>query len=93
VARARVAKNTLGVNHDHFFSFRLDLDVDGQNNSFMVHKLVQKKLPEGRRKTIWVAEPSTAANEREAMMDIHLERPTMWLFVNRERAAGPPDRL
>jgi len=77
-----VAKSTLGVNHDHFFSFRLDLDIDGQNNSFMVHKLVQKKLLEGPRKTIWVAEPSIAANERDAMMDIHLERPAMWLFVN-----------
>jgi primary-amine oxidase len=78
-----VGKNTLGVNHDHFFSYRLDLDVDGQDNSFMVHRLVQKRLPEGGpRKTIWVTEPFTAANEREAMMDIHLEKPTMWLFVN-----------
>jgi primary-amine oxidase len=78
-----VAKNTLGVNHDHFFSYRLDLDVDGQDNSFMVHRLVQKKLPAGGpRKTIWVPEPFTAKNENDAMMDIHLEKPTMWIFVN-----------
>jgi primary-amine oxidase len=78
-----VAKNTLGVNHDHFFSYRLDLDVDGQNNSFMMHRLVRKELPQGGpRKSIWVTEPSIAANERDAMMDIHLETPSMWLFVN-----------
>ncbi len=78
-----VAKNTLGVNHDHFFSYRLDLDVDGQDNSFMIHRLVQKRLPEGSpRKTIWVPEPSIAKNESDAMMDIHLDQPTMWLFVN-----------
>jgi primary-amine oxidase len=78
-----VAKNVLGVNHDHFFSYRLDLDVDGQDNSFMVHRLVQKKLPEGSpRKSIWVAEPSIAKNERDAMMDIHLDKPSMWIFVN-----------
>jgi primary-amine oxidase len=78
-----VAKNTLGVNHDHFFSYRLDLDVDGQDNSFMIHRLVQKKLPEGSpRKTIWVPEPSIAKNESDAMMDIRLDKPTMWLFVN-----------
>jgi primary-amine oxidase len=78
-----VAKNLLAVNHDHFFSYRLDLDVDGQDNSFMIHRLVQKKLPEGSpRKSIWVAETSIAKNESEAMMDILLEKPTMWVFVN-----------
>jgi primary-amine oxidase len=78
-----VAKNSLGVNHDHFFSYRLDLDVDGQDNSFMIHRLVQKKLPEGSpRKTIWVAESSIAKDESDAMMDIRLDKPTMWLFVN-----------
>ena len=40
-----VAEHTMGVNHDHFFSFRLDLDVDGQNNSFMADRLV--KLRQG----------------------------------------------
>lgn len=78
-----VAKNVLGINHDHFFSFRLDLDVDGPNNSFMVHRLVQKELPAGEpRKSIWVAESSIAGKERDAMMDIHLEKPSMWIFVN-----------
>ena len=78
-----VAKNILGVNHDHVFSFRLDMDVDGQNNSFMIHRLVEKELPAGSpRKSIWVTEPSVAANERDAMMDIHLEKPSMWIFVN-----------
>lgn len=78
-----VAKNTLGINHDHFFSFRLDMDVDGQNNSFMIHRLVEKELPaDGPRKSIWVAEPSIAGKERDAMMDIHLEKPSMWIFVN-----------
>lgn len=78
-----VAKNTLGINHDHFFCFRLDMDVDGQNNSFMIHRLVEKELPAGGpRKSIWVAEPSIAGKERDAMMDIHLEKPSMWMFVN-----------
>jgi primary-amine oxidase len=78
-----VAKNVLGVNHDHFFSYRLDLDVDGQNNSFMIHRLVQKKLPEGSpRKSIWVADASIAKTERDAMMDIHLDKPSMWIFIN-----------
>jgi len=77
-----VAENTVGVNHDHFFSFRLDVDVDGVNNSFMPMRLVKRQLNNPLRKSIWVAESSTAKSERDAMMDIHLDRPAMWHFVN-----------
>jgi len=77
-----VAENTIGVNHDHFFSYRLDVDVDGVNNSFMVMRLVKRKLDNPMRKSIWVTEPSIAKTEKDAMMDIHLDRPGMWHFVN-----------
>ena len=78
-----VGENTVGVNHDHFFSFRLDLDVDGPKNSFVAHRLKQRQLPAStHRKSIWVAEPMVAKTERDAMMDIHLEHPAMWMFVN-----------
>jgi len=78
-----VAKNTVGVNHDHFFSFRLDLDVDGQNNSFQADRLVRRELSNNpARKSIWAMQMSTARTEKEAMMDIHLDRPVMWRFVN-----------
>ncbi len=78
-----VAENTVGVNHDHFFSFRLDLDVDGQNNTFVAHRLKQKQLPAAtHRKTIWVPEPFAAKTERDAMIDIQLDHPSMWMFVN-----------
>ena len=77
-----VAENTVGVNHDHFFSFRLDVDVDGVNNSFMPMRLVKRQLNNPMRKSIWVTESSIAKSERDAMMDIHLDKPSMWHFVN-----------
>jgi primary-amine oxidase len=78
-----VGDNTIGVNHDHFFSFRLDLDVDGQNNTFMADRLKARQLPaSGHRKSIWVAEPFVARTERDAMMDIQLDTPLIWMFVN-----------
>jgi primary-amine oxidase len=77
-----VDENTVGVNHDHFFSYRLDVDVDGVNNSFMAMRLVKRKLDNPMRKSIWVVEPSIAKNEKDAMMDIHLDRPSMWHFMN-----------
>jgi len=78
-----VAPGTLGVNHDHFFSYRLDMDVDGARNSFMAERMVQKLLPnDPMRKSIWVVEPAMAKTEQEAILDIKLDRPAMWMFVN-----------
>ena len=78
-----VADHTIGVNHDHYFSFRLDLDIDGEQNSFMAHRLVEQKLKaDPMRRSIWVAQPSIAAVEKDAVMDVSVDRPSMWMFVN-----------
>src|SRR3712207_867887 len=36
---ALVAPGAVGVHHDHYISFRLDLDVDGATNSFVRERL------------------------------------------------------
>ncbi|MCX6591595.1 MAG: hypothetical protein NTZ56_08730 [Acidobacteria bacterium] len=78
-----VAENTIGVNHDHYFSYRLDMDVDGAKNSFMAEKLVPKLLPnDPMRKSIWAVQPVMLTNENDAIMDLSIERPAMWMFVN-----------
>ena len=78
-----VAPNTMGVNHDHFFSYRLDMDVDGPKNSFMAERLVQQMLPDDpMRKSIWAVQPSIAKTEKDAILDLRLDRPAMWMFVN-----------
>ena len=77
-----VAENTVGVNHDHFFSFRLDVDVDGTSNSFVAHRLVKRQLKNPERKSIWVAEPFLAKTEKDAFMDLSLSKPAMWHFIN-----------
>jgi primary-amine oxidase len=77
-----VAPNLLAVNHDHYFSYRLDLDVDGPNNSFMIDRLVPEEVSGQARKSIWGSQPSTAKTEKDAILDIDLRRPTMWAFIN-----------
>jgi primary-amine oxidase len=77
-----VAPNLLAVNHDHYFSYRLDLDVDGPNNSFMVDRLVQEPLSGHPRKIIWAAQSSIAHTEKDAILDIDLRHPAMWHFIN-----------
>ena len=78
-----VAENMIGVNHDHFFSFRLDLDVDGPGNSFLAARMVKQSiLNDPMRKSIWAVKPLIAEREKDAIMDIHLDSPSMWLFIN-----------
>ena len=49
-----IAENTVGVDHDHYFAFRLDFDVDGTLNSFVKDRLSMKRLPESSlRKSLW----------------------------------------
>ena len=79
-----VAPGIDGVNHDHFFSYRLDLDVDGPNNTLMVDKLVPYKLPDSApgRKWIWAMQPEMIKTEGDAKFNVSVEHPAMWRFVN-----------
>ena len=78
-----VDEHTVAVNHDHFLSFRLDLDVDGPENSFVVDRLVRRPGPKGSpRKSFWQVQPTTLRSEAEARLDVRLDRPSLWRVVN-----------
>jgi len=66
-----VAPNLLGVNHDHFMSFRVDMDVDGQDNRLVVDKFVKRKLTSNPlRHSLWQVERSVVGSE-EALDSMH----------------------
>ncbi len=77
-----VEPNLVAVNHDHYFSYRLDLDVDGTNNSFMIDRLVPQPILGQARKSVWGVESSTAKTEKDAILDVDLRHPGMWHFIN-----------
>jgi primary-amine oxidase len=78
-----VAENTVGVNHDHFFCFRLDLDVDGVENSFVKESLKPERVDgDTPRKSVWVTEPKVAKSEEEAQLRMMMEHPALWRVVN-----------
>ena len=78
-----IAENTVAPDHDHFFSFRLDFDVDGTANSFVRDRLKVERLPAGNpRRSVWVAEPDVARTEQQAKLRMSMEQPEIWRVIN-----------
>lgn len=88
-----VDPNVVAVNHDHYFNFRIDLDVDGTENSLRIDRLKTQLLPEDNpRRSIWVSDPEIAKKESDAMLNINLSHPAYWRVTsaNRKNHVGYP---
>jgi primary-amine oxidase len=78
-----LAPGVLGVNHDHFFSFRLDMDVDGPRNSLAVDQMRTQKLPASHpRRSLWKVEERIPATEKDAQLDIDMRQPALWRVIS-----------
>ena len=67
-----VAPNLVGVNHDHFLSFRLDVDIDGPANTLVRQQLVAERLPENAaRRSLWRVVDQAIEVERPLNDDMH----------------------
>lgn len=89
-----ISPGRVGVNHDHFLSLRLDLDIDGTANMFARNLLVPEKLPEQahRRTSIWTTKEVAAKTDTEAKFRLSYKHPAMWhvMNMNQENATGYP---
>ncbi|CAN0856730.1 Amine oxidase [copper-containing] alpha 3, peroxisomal [Linum grandiflorum] len=74
-----IASNTIGLYHDHFLSFHLDLDIDGTSNSFIKKNLVTKRVTNGEtpRKSYWTVDSETAKTESDAKIRLGSDRVEM----------------
>ena len=79
---ALIAPNLVAPNHSHFFNFRLDLDVDGRNNSFMLSQLKVKENVPGPRKSVWAVEEKRLDRELDGRLD---HESSLWKVVNPNR--------
>jgi primary-amine oxidase len=78
-----VDEHIVAVNHDHYFSYRLDLDVDGPENTVHRDGLRTLRLPEDHpRRSLWVVDSRPLRTESEGKLDVRLERPALWRILS-----------
>ncbi|WCJ23742.1 Copper amine oxidase family protein [Euphorbia peplus] len=70
-----LAENTIGSHHDHFITYHLDLDVDGDTNSFVKSKLQSAKVnhQNSPRKSYWRVVSEIAKTEADARIKLGLD--------------------
>ncbi|XP_065021374.1 primary amine oxidase 2-like [Musa acuminata AAA Group] len=79
-----LAENTIGVYHDHFVTYYLDLDIDGLNNTFIKSKLKTARVADGGdvpRRSYWTVTREVAKMEADARVEIG-SVPAELLIVN-----------
>lgn len=79
-----LAENTIGAHHDHFLIFNLDLDVDGDANSFIKTSLETDRVAENGspRKSYWKVSRESAKTESDARVRLGSVAATELSFVN-----------
>lgn len=82
-----ISENVIGVVHDHFITFRLDLDVDGVDNSFTKVHLVKEEISHGKspRKSYLKAKRDVAKTEEDAKIKFKLYDPAEFHVINPSR--------
>ncbi|KAF8379293.1 hypothetical protein HHK36_028726 [Tetracentron sinense] len=82
-----VSENVIGVVHDHFVTFYLDMDVDGSTNSFVKVNLVKEETSPGEspRKSYLKAKRHVAKTEKDAQIKLKLYEPSEFHVVNPSR--------
>jgi len=88
-----VAENLVAVHHQHFFNFRLDLDVDGTNNS--VAEMNTEALPPSPSNpylNAFTMKATALRNERDAARQVDMAASRRWTVFNpsKKNALGYP---
>ena len=78
-----VAPYTIAPDHDHYFSFRLDMDVDGEKNALLRDQFVMAPATGSTtRKSLWVLKTDPVATEGAVEPDHAAPGGERWRIIN-----------
>ncbi|GFZ01205.1 copper amine oxidase family protein [Actinidia rufa] len=79
-----LSENVIGVIHDHYITFYLDMDVDGSDNSFVKVNLQREQTSPGEspRRSYLKAVRNVAKTEKDAQVKLKLYDPSEFHVVN-----------
>ena len=89
-----LAENTIGVHHDHYLTYYLDLDIDGEDNSFVKTNLETVTITDhsSQRKSYWTVVHETAKTEADARIKLGL-KPAELAVVNPNKRTKPGNTM
>jgi len=77
-----IAPYTIAPNHDHYFSFRIDMDVDGPQNALERVSIKPSAIPDSKTRTsLWTVKSDRYAAEGPIAED-HTSAGEFWRVVN-----------
>lgn len=79
-----LSENVVGIIHDHYITFRLDMDVDGADNSFVRVEMARQDTAPGEspRRSYMKATRHVASTEKDAQVRLKLYEPSEFHVVN-----------
>ncbi|KAF8380449.1 hypothetical protein HHK36_027936 [Tetracentron sinense] len=79
-----LSENVIGVIHDHYITFYLDMDVDGSDNSFVKVNIERQDTSPGEspRKSYLKAKRHVAKTEKDAQIKLKLYDPSEFHVIN-----------
>ncbi|MBL0371145.1 tyramine oxidase [Rhizobium sp. KVB221] len=81
-----IAPNLVAANHDHYFNFRIDFDVDQPVNHFSTMDIVPAKMdPASPRKSMWTVEHKMPNTELEARYKLSSMQPRYFMISDPAR--------
>ncbi len=81
-----IAPNLVAANHDHYFNFRIDFDIDQPKNNFMTMDIVPAEVADDSpRRSMWEVSRNMPKTEMEATYQISAMKPRYFMVENPDR--------